>query len=223
MIWAYAIVEAARAPLPRVRGLEDTPLDIVELRDAGVIVSRHAGSEPPRWSHEAMLTHEAVVEALLSSRAVMPLRFGTVMPDDGALVRALEEQAQDWPALLERVRGRVEIAVTVPAPEEETAEQPAAADGRSYLLDKVARRRAAVEIVRRLDAAVETLAEAATVRIQPDPEVAVKAAYLVRRVDAARARGLLEEAVPGAVSTGPWPPYSFTTAERLGATEGATA
>jgi len=170
-----------------------------------------------------MLTHEAVVEALLSSRAVMPLRFGTVMPDDGALVRALEEQAQDWPALLERVRGRVEIAVTVPAPDEETAEQPAAADGRSYLLDKVARRRAAVEIVRRLDAAVETLAEAATVRIQPDPEVAVKAAYLVRRVDAARARGLLEEAVPGAVSTGPWPPYSFTTAERLGATEGATA
>jgi Gas vesicle synthesis protein GvpL/GvpF len=219
MIWAYAVVDSERAPLPRVRGLGGSALEIVAVASAGVVVSRFEEGSPPEWSREALLEHEAVVEALMASRAVLPLRYGTVLRDDDALKRAMEERDQDWCALLERVRGRVEIAVTVPEGEGETSDADADSprDGRRYLLEKVARHRAAVDLARRLDAAAAPLAEAVNTRVQPEQGVALKAAYLVRRVDAIEVRRQLERAGAGAICTGPWPPYSFTSAERLAA------
>ena len=215
MIWAYAIVDAGRAPLPRVPGLDGAPLSLVHVGDACAVVSRHDDASPPEWSREALLGHEAVVEALMSTRAVLPLRFGTTQPDEVALVRALEQEHRDWPALLERVRGRVELAVTVPAVDDGGPEQQAPGDGRRYLLDKVARHRAAVDAARRLDQAMAPISEAVNTRIQPGDDVALKAAYLVRRTHAADARRRIESAGVGAICTGPWPPYSFTSAERL--------
>ena len=215
MIWAYAVVDSERAPLPRVPGLDEAALELVEVASCGVVVSRFEEGAAPEWSREALLGHEAVVEALMSSRAVLPLRFGTVLRDDDALRRALEERDEDWCALLERVRGRVEIAVTVAGAEESSADRSKAVDGRRYLLGKVARHREAVEVSRRLDGAVAPLVEAVSARVQPSPGVALKAAYLVRRVDAIEVRHRLERADVGAVCSGPWPPYSFTSAERL--------
>lgn len=215
MIWAYAVVDDARAPLRGVRGLEGARLDVVEVASCGVVVSRFAEGAAPEWSREALLGHEAVVEALMSSRAVLPLRFGTVLQDDEALRRALEERDEDWCELLERVRGRVEIAVTVAADDSVSADGSKPPDGRRYLLGKVARHRAAVEIAQRLEGAAAPLAEAVCARVQPSPGIALKAAYLVRRVDAIDVRRRLERAGVGAVCSGPWPPYSFTSTERL--------
>jgi hypothetical protein len=222
MTWAYAITDDA-ASLPHVPGLDGAPLATVAAAGVHAVVSRHDDDAPPQWSREALLRHEAVVEALMPTRAVLPLRFGTALPSDEEVAQALEENGEDWPALLDRVRGRVELAVTVPAGEPDGGDAAAPGDGRRYLLDKVEEHRAARAAARTLDDAIGALADGAHHRLQPTTGVAVKAAYLVLRSHVDEACRRMEAAVEGVICTGPWPPYSFTTADRLPVGEGGPA
>lgn len=110
MIYVYAVTDQPEAPLPSQLGQQDEVLAKVTWRDVVAVVSSFNGSQLSKTGDE-LWRHEEVVEALMSDRAVVPLRFGTLLPSpqrvsdllgraNGALVRDLE-----------RVRGQVEIGV----------------------------------------------------------------------------------------------------------------
>jgi hypothetical protein len=199
MIWLYAVCEQPARPLPRVCGLDGAPLEGIADGPLLAVASRHE-HVPDECAADALWTHERVVEAVQSERAVLPMRFGTRRPADGGVRAALAERRDVLVAGLERVRGRVELAVrALQTPEP-------APDGRAYL-----RRRQAAAA---LHETLEALAVAARRAPERTADELLRAAYLVERPAlasfAATVERLRREHPEAAlVCTGPWPAYSF--------------
>jgi hypothetical protein len=218
MIWVYGICERPDMPPPRRRGIAQAPLDGVREGQLLAVISRHV-HPPGDPALDTMWVHERVVERMMADRAVLPMRFGSKLPDEAALRDVLATRQQELLATLERVRGRIEVGVRamqpvgrdtpLPAPP-----QPVAASGREYLEAKLHNGRRADHDAGALH---EPLAELAVeVRRQPAraPEELLRVSYLIETPVLARFRATVERlqrAHPGIaiLCTGPWPPYSF--------------
>ena len=154
----------------------------------------------------ALWRYEEVVEALMESRDVLPVRFGTLVADENAVVGALAKRRSELAASLDRVRGAVELAVR--ARERETPSLPEVApSGSAYLRAKALRG----DVARRLH---EQLADHARASVVRSGSELLRAAYLVSRDDVASFVALVDElqsdnAELDLVCTGPWPAYSF--------------
>jgi Gas vesicle synthesis protein GvpL/GvpF len=213
MLWVYAIADHPELPPPRRRGLAQAPLQAVVAPDLAAVVTQHehAPSEP---APDALWTHERVVERLMVDRAVLPMRFGTMMAGGDALRAVLEQRHDELLAALAHVRGRVELGVRAVATGNGGAvvEGPPAT-GRDYLQVKLGRSRTA-------DAVHEPLARIAVeARRHPNrgTNEVLRAAYLVERGDMARFRSVVDRLAAARTDvallcTGPWPPYAFITA-----------
>jgi hypothetical protein len=183
MIYVYAITESPVA----AEAIEVGPLAAV-VREV---------DEAPANEPEALLAHEAVVEGVMAAQPVLPVRFGTLFGSAAEVVSLLESKATEFSALLQRVRGCVELSVRM-------RWTPQAPDsGAAWLQER-----------RRADEAHAPLAELArssTTRSQPG---LLAAAYLVPAADVAPFTDHLttiRDAHPELdfSCTGPWPPYSF--------------
>jgi hypothetical protein len=163
----------------------------------------------------------------MADRDLLPVRYGTRLPDETAITRTLEERHDEFEAALSRVRGAVEVSLRVVFIDGPTSssDRPAEApddDGASigegqgarYLR---ARGQASAEresVAEAVDRPLAALARAA-IRIRPHtPLELLHSAYLVDRRRLAvftRAVAKLQDANPdlGLLCTGPWPPYSF--------------
>ena len=107
--YVYAITDRPNEPLPKQLGLDDEALALVVCHDIGAVISARDGSHLSATTDE-LWRHEEVVEALMSLRAVLPVRFGTLLPRQHVgdmLRRAYPRFVQD----IERVRGHVEIGM----------------------------------------------------------------------------------------------------------------
>jgi hypothetical protein len=136
VIWVYGICERPELPPPRRRGLAQAPLDGVREGDLLAVISRHVHA-PGEPALDALWVHERVVERLMADRAVLPMRFGSKLPDDESLREALVANQESFVAALDRVRGRVELGVRAMA----TAAATPAADEllrASYLVERTA-------------------------------------------------------------------------------------
>jgi hypothetical protein len=206
MIWVYAVCEQPELPPAAVAGLDGAPLEAIVEGPLLAIVSRHQ-PPPTQPALSAIWAHEHVVEALMAQRAVLPLRFGTHFPDTEALHAALAGRSQALLEALDRVRGRVELAVRAIEP---AAAVPAAGSGRDYLNAKLTRERSAAA----LHEPLSTLAVAARRWPKPAPGELLRAAYLVEQPTVGHFQGAvkrLQQEHPEAalLCTGPWPAYSF--------------
>jgi hypothetical protein len=211
VIWAYAICDRPDLPLPRVRGLARAPLDIVAEGPLVAVLSRHARA-PDEPALDALWAHERVVEALMVERAVLPLRFGTRPAADDGVREALAGRRDVLLEALDRVRGRVELAIrALPSDAAAAAAPPpAAASGSEYL-------RARLAGARTFAALHEPLAElAVAARCWPEraPGELLRTSYLVDEpaVDEFRSaveRLQREHPEAALLCTGPWPAYSF--------------
>jgi hypothetical protein len=222
--YLYAITDGPGLPLPELFGVDGGELSALNCGALQAVVSPLAGGGAP-LSKARLLQHEAVVEALMRDRAVLPARFGTTA-DAGKIVAALDGRVPLFAAALERVRGRVEIGVRVlwPAPVAPPARPGEAdrADGRAYMRALMAgaqrgreQREAAESFAAQLAAALADLADAETHEALAEPRPQLKAAFLVRRerVPEARRRiAAIGAARPelSVLATGPWPAYSFS-------------
>jgi hypothetical protein len=179
------------------------------VRSGGLSVL-YAPAEEQAITAAALWKREAMLEALMEGRDLLPVRYGTLVADERAAAEAVAARGAELAAGLERVRGAVELAVRVrsletaaPAP----AEAPAVS-GRDYLRARVA----GAEVARELH---EPLAALARESVRRHGSELLRAAYLVDR-DAvepfvALVRRLQEaHADLALLCTGPWPPYSFT-------------
>lgn len=218
MIWVYAICERPELPPPRRRGLAQAPLDGVRHGALLAVISRHVHA-PGDPALDALWVHERVVERIMADRAVLPMRFGTRLPDDDALEGVLAARQQEFLAALERVRGRVEVGVRAMQPlgtEEPAATPvlPVAMSGREYLEAKLSNGRRTEHEVAALHEPLARLAVAVSRRAALAPDELLRASYLVETANLARFRGTVERLQRAhdevaILCTGPWPPYSF--------------
>jgi hypothetical protein len=195
MIELYAITDDPAPPKPPLRAVRSDGLTAL-----------CAPAEQRELTAEVLWEHEAVVESLMEERDLLPLRFGTLVEDDAAAARAIEERREELRRSLDRVRGAVELAVRAEAsaPKDLTLE---ATTGAEYIRAKARRTDAA----RMLHEPLAFLARESV--MQPGPEL-LRAAYLVDREAVESFVGLvqrLQETHAGlrVLCTGPWPPYSF--------------
>jgi gas vesicle protein GvpL/GvpF len=188
VIQPYAIADHPGPPVPDAAvGVRSVP--------AGRLEALCAEVGETEVSPEALWRHEEVVEALMESRDLLPVRYGTRLPDEAGVVSAVAERHDALLAALNRVRGAVELSLRLAAPPE--AEIPR-------------------EAAERLHAQLAPLARDATLLDSGDSRDLLRAAYLVDRGAMAPftdAVARLQRAHPELrlLCTGPWPPYSFAS------------
>lgn len=203
-LYVYAVVEeaAARPRVPRVRYVGCSGVA------AAVRVARHAPLPRPT----ALRRHADVVHALWRAvPAVLPVRFGTLVDDEGQLRRELEPRAAEMRAALALVRGRAQMTLRVFAPGP-ARHAPPALSGKDYLARRAAWWRGAdVPGLPALLRALRPLRRAERIERHAAPPLAASVYHLVDRPGLAeyrralaRSRGTLRLSV-----SGPWPPYAF--------------
>jgi hypothetical protein len=209
MIYVYAITDPLELD-GSPRGLQDAPLQLVE--EAGIVgvFSAHDQLEI-RPDPDFLWTHERVIDDLMERAGVLPLRFGTVLRDSGALGGVLTADGSRFRLLLSRVRGCVELAVRVAL---DVSAGEAASGGADYMRERLAARRREADAADRVLAPLRPLARATARRPIGVGNTTVSESYLVPRgviePFAAQVRALQAENPSLSIScTGPWGPYSF--------------
>jgi hypothetical protein len=189
VIWVYAICDRPELAPP-------APLEGVVEAGLQAVFARREHSVDDLWSHEE------VVERLMADRTVLPLRFGSRLPDEAALRRLLAENAARYAAALARLAGHIELGVRAVA----LTPRPRPTSGRDHVLARLGDAR--------LHEPLAALAADSLRRPAREPDELLRGAYLVER-DAlapfqARVERLQAEHPEAALlCTGPWPPYSF--------------
>jgi hypothetical protein len=208
MIYLYAITDAPPPPVAAA-GIDGAKVASSEAAGMHAVWSTHADGAKLASTEAALLAHEAVVDELLRSVAVLPLRFGMTLRGHDALRDVLQREQARFRGLLDRVRGHVELAVRVVVPE---PEPEAPADGAAYLNARIASRQARMTAAQLVLAPLDAVATASAHR--PDDAAVIRASYLVRPGDVERFTSTLrrlQDAHPQLTlsCTGPWAPYSF--------------
>ena len=245
-VYVYAVGEAGLSA-PEVTGVDDSAVQVLAEGPLTAVVSfvdavrfgeeaLKRSLEDLQWLEATARAHHGVVAAVGAGHLVAPLRMATIYVDEGGVRTLLREQAAEFGAALDRIRGRTEWGVKAfaaePAAAPATEEPDTRTDrpGTSYLMRRRAAREAATTGRQRAaEAAAElhdTLAgrSIASRRYPPqDPrltghrdEMVLNAAYLVDEADSASFREFVERWDPSVLRlelTGPWAPYSFATLE----------
>jgi hypothetical protein len=181
----------------------EPPLRVVRAGGLGVVVAPASEDEVDA---DALWRREALLERLMEQRALLPVRFGTLVADDAAAAEAVAGRSEALAGALRRVRGAVELSVRAVAPG-----QPDEGSPGEHLQARAAHERTAAVLH-------ERLAAAAREHARHDGRELLRAAYLVDRGEVDRFVSLVRElqAEHGELSilcTGPWPPYSFAEPE----------
>jgi len=226
MIYLYAITDHSEESVPAEPGLEGTSLFSLTYQDIAAVVSPLATSTVSP-TDDNLWRHEAIVEALMADRTVLPVRFGTVLADEAAVKAVLTTHYANFVADLERVRGRVELGLRVLWNDDAPPPQPSPASrggsGRAYLLARLeeerqrqAQRQRAEALADEIHSPLAQMAVESTRQVLITPRLLLTAAYLVEREQVAAFRREVEAlsaAYPELrfLCTGPWPAYNFVT------------
>src|SRR5205085_690348 len=105
VIELYAITDHPRPPLPGV-----VPLRAVSTRALTAVCAPASESEV---TADSLWGYERVVEALMDECDLLPVRYGTRLPDEAAVAAVLEAQYDQLRQSLDFVRGGVEVSVRV--------------------------------------------------------------------------------------------------------------
>lgn len=108
--YVYGVV-GSEAPAPKGIGIGDQPLGLIFDGEVAALVS-----DLPNDSLEAgrqeLLTHSRVLEEEIEQTVVLPMRFGVVLPNDGAVrEQLLVPFREELEAQLAEMEGKVEIAI----------------------------------------------------------------------------------------------------------------
>ena len=205
---------------------------VLTLGSLAAVVSE-PGDEAVAVNEENLLAHNRVNAAALARSTPLPCRFGTrAAPERLAEYVTTHEEA--LASALARVRGCVEMSVKLMEKAEgkgqkakveseaDVADVSAAGAGTAFLLKKrreilgeEGARRRAEEAAAWLASGVGELARETAERLSPSEAIFVRAAHLVERAHVADYRARLRALAAGRddlrlLTSGPWPPYSFS-------------
>ena len=216
-MWVYAICERAAGSRLRGTGLAGAALEGVVEGELLAAVTWH--DQPPDVQMEAVLAHEDVIERLMRTGPVLPMRFGSQTSSTAALRRALAAHHGELLAALDTVRGKVELAVrAVLRNGREEAPDEGEDLGRAY----VRRKLDVLERVEGLRAPLAAVAAAENRLPRQALREVFRASYLVDggavpEFQALTRRLQAEHEDLAVLCTGPWPPYSFVDVPILSA------
>ncbi|WP_098010604.1 GvpL/GvpF family gas vesicle protein [Streptomyces sp. sk226] len=117
-LYVYAVVRGGTPPPESAGGVGDPP-GVPRTVTAGAIAA--IVSDAParlRARRRDLLAHQELLMRLAEGGPVLPMRFGTVAPDEGALLARLAGAQKSHLAVLDRLDGHVEVNVkALPAPD----------------------------------------------------------------------------------------------------------
>jgi hypothetical protein len=233
VIYLYGITEITNEELHGVSGIDEA--NVVEIRtgDLVAIVSAHP-DEPVTTDADSLWEHEEVVEALMSSRSVVPARFGTIFATESSLVDAVRTASEELHANLERIRDCVEYGLRVMDHFEAkgaSAVQPSSPlSGKAYMQSLLTRSRVTESRTARAKQLLDQLNFDKFVRdrrvvIAPSPRTLLSISYLVDRLEedsfVDRLNSAKRDSSLPMLLTGPWPAYSFVSLRWAGSPGGA--
>lgn len=250
-LYVYGIVDAdaLKAP-PQATGVDPAhALALLRVGSLTAIVSEVDVSEfegdalernasQPEWLEAKVRGHESVLDQIVATTTVVPMRFGSIFSSEAGLQAMLTEHETALKESLDRVRDRAEWGVKVYCDQRALSEQLAGpADeprsGRDYLMQKSAELRLQTEAAEAAsavasqvhDALTGMAVDATTMAVRggdPASVVVLNGAYLVdddlRGSFMERVEELQTEHAGVYIFevTGPWPPYNFTRADVSG-------
>ena len=214
MLYLYALTEHPGV-VPDARGIEGAPLEVEELGSVDAIFGR-IRREPTDACEADVLAHARVVDELAAANdSVLPVRFGSVYHDVGALSGAVREREAELARALERIRGCRELGLRVVDVRPHSGPRPRT--GREYMRALLNEQRSAEHVAAIVHEPLAALAREDVSTIRATSPLLFTATYLVSRDAVGRFQSAvteLERAHPelAFACTGPWPPYSFTAA-----------
>ncbi|MFD0318293.1 GvpL/GvpF family gas vesicle protein [Streptomyces flavalbus] len=249
--YVYGITAGSHPALPEgMGGVGDPPRPVRILKEGDLAAIVSEAPEGLRPKRKDLLAHQNVLAEAGSAACVLPMRFGSIAPDDDSVTGVLAERADHYQERLRALEGKVEYNVKATHVEEAVlhrvmaeneeiralAEANRQADGGTYeqrlrLGELVA---AAVQAKEAEDAAelrrlLESAAAAESVGPQSTGWLA-NVSFLVARDSAETFLAAVEQARASHPHlelrvNGPLPPYSFVEpgpAEPAGSTIGGT-
>jgi Gas vesicle synthesis protein GvpL/GvpF len=110
--YVYAFTGASHPlPLDGLAGVGERKPSLRLVRQDGLAAVVSDAPENLRAKRRDVEAHERVVDTLSAAGTVLPMRFGTVAADDGAVKAELASGAKRYTRLLKRLGGKVEVNV----------------------------------------------------------------------------------------------------------------
>ena len=231
-VYLYAIIDQAdTVPVITKAGIEDAEVYTIAYKDIAAVVSDISGELTV--TDEMVWRHEAIVEQLMVSYALLPIQLNTRLRDQTALANVMQQGYCDFVRDLNRVRGSVELAVRVfweaksdGRQDDETLDAPhpsmtGEGAGRRYMMARFHKERGDQDIRQRANRLREKIhAELGPLAAQGDLKILrtsnqlMMGSYLVRfdRIGDFSERLVAlgaEHPEFHFTCTGPWPAYSF--------------
>jgi hypothetical protein len=215
--------------LGRRRGAGREPLRTVACGDLLAVVGEVAA--PPALDPPTLRAYEAAVRGLAGAvDAILPVRFGTVFPDEVALRGVVAERREALTAALALVAGREQMTLRVfgdtaaaapaTAPRRVSATPRGGRAGTRYLGDRraAAERARAVPEIDWLRPALSRFVRAERTERHARPPLLASVHHLIPRGRASAYLAAVDRALRTSravrvVASGPWPPWAFVSEE----------
>ncbi len=138
--YVYGVVAGAQQIPGDLAGVDDGAVELVGHGDIAAVVSEIEVERPP-GRRKDLVAHGTVVDTLATAGPVVPVRFGSVLPDRASVVEQLLAPDHDrFTGLLGELRGRAQLNLRATYNEaavlaEVVAEQPEIAELRARTRD----------------------------------------------------------------------------------------
>ncbi|MFH8798909.1 GvpL/GvpF family gas vesicle protein [Streptomyces sp. NPDC017936] len=110
--YVYGITERSHAALPEgLAGVGEPPLPVRVLTEGDLAAIVSDAPENLRPKRKDLLAHQNVLAEAGAEGCVLPMRFGSVAPDDKAVTGVLAERADHYAERLRALDGKVEYNV----------------------------------------------------------------------------------------------------------------
>lgn len=235
-LYAYCLSDEVTAQsLESVVGLADGAARLIRWGEIAAVVTEFA-ADTVAVTRENVLAHERVVRRVLTETTPLPFRFGTLV-SELRLQNYVETQQASLKAQLARVRDCIEMSVKVIWHPEAVRQESLGLNGQSethssasplkvsgteflnakrreILGDELLKKRAA-EVSDWLAESLGDTVREAEVNVQPKESLVLAAAHLVGRERLKEYHAALRRARAARpelhfLTSGAWPPYSFT-------------
>jgi hypothetical protein len=219
VLYLYALVEdPPRRPLGR--GLRREALLVLPGRGFRVIAGRMETA--PTATTASLRSHDTIVRRIAGAvDAILPVRFGAVVPDEAAAARLLTPRAGELAGRLLLVRGQEQMTLRLfgPGGRRSTAPRAIGAAAASRLgpgARYLAARKRALELpqLEALRPLVRDLVTEERIQRHATPPLLASVYHLLPRGRRAQYRRRIAQAAVRVAPlrlrvTGPWPPYAF--------------
>lgn len=112
-LYVYGLMRASDLGPDAHLAHDNPPVDVVVHEDLAALISA-VEVEPVRLRREAVTSHSDVLQRALERGPVVPLRFGTIVPDADTLKRdLLAARQEEMRARLEQLAGKAEFRLKV--------------------------------------------------------------------------------------------------------------